>query len=93
MSCIMDYVEAGASAVDRWQLLGSKGTTGTQASFMELFGGDSAKIKAVEQDYCRRRWALTRWCRCPGRPIPARWTICVVSALSGIAQSRQQVRQ
>ena len=22
-----------------------------------------------------RRWALTRWCRCPGRRTPARWTI------------------
>ena len=32
------------------KLLGSKGTTGTQASFVELFDGDSAKIKAVEQD-------------------------------------------
>ena len=31
-------------------LLGSKGTTGTQASFVELFEGDDAKIKAVEAD-------------------------------------------
>lgn len=30
-------------------LLGSKGTTGTQASFMELFEGDEAKIKKMEQ--------------------------------------------
>lgn len=31
------------------KLLGSKGTTGTQASFMELFGGDEAKILKMEQ--------------------------------------------
>ncbi len=31
------------------KMLGSKGTTGTQASFMELFGGDSDKIKKMEQ--------------------------------------------
>ena len=31
-------------------LLGSKGTTGTQASFMELLGGDSGKIRQIEQD-------------------------------------------
>ncbi len=31
------------------RLLGSKGSTGTQASFVELFGGDSEKIKRVEQ--------------------------------------------
>ena len=33
-------------------LRGVKGTTGTQASFMELFDGDSAKVKAVEADVC-----------------------------------------
>ena len=31
------------------KLLGSKGTTGTQASFMELFDGDSSKVKALEK--------------------------------------------
>ena len=36
------------------ELRGVKGTTGTQASFMELFNGDSAKIKAVEADVCAR---------------------------------------
>ncbi|MCC8042121.1 MAG: adenylosuccinate lyase [Oscillospiraceae bacterium] len=31
------------------KLLGSKGTTGTQASFMELFDGDTDKIKSLER--------------------------------------------
>ena len=31
------------------RMLGSKGTTGTQASFMELFDGDEAKVKELEQ--------------------------------------------
>ncbi|MEE1218397.1 MAG: adenylosuccinate lyase [Ruminococcus sp.] len=31
------------------KLLGSKGTTGTQASFLELFDGDHAKCKALDQ--------------------------------------------
>ena len=30
------------------KLLGSKGTTGTQASFMELFEGDTGKVKAFD---------------------------------------------
>lgn len=34
------------------KLLGSKGTTGTQASFMELFDGDSSKVKKLEQMIC-----------------------------------------
>ena len=35
----LDYV------LDGMMLLGSKGTTGTQASFLELFEGDHEKIK------------------------------------------------
>ena len=34
--------------LSRLQLLGSKGTTGTQASFMELFENDEAKCKKLE---------------------------------------------
>ena len=34
--------------LSRLQLLGSKGTTGTQASFMELFAGDEEKVKKLE---------------------------------------------
>ena len=35
--------------LDKLLLLGSKGTTGTQASFMELFGGDQDKIRKMEE--------------------------------------------
>ena len=35
--------------IDSLKLLGSKGTTGTQASFMELFDGDHAKIRKLDQ--------------------------------------------
>ena len=35
--------------MSKLKLLGQKGTTGTQASFVELFGGDSEKIKKLEQ--------------------------------------------
>ena len=34
--------------LSRTKLLGCKGTTGTQASFMELFGGDEEKVKRLE---------------------------------------------
>ena len=39
----LDYV------LDNMMLLGSKGTTGTQASFLELFEGDHKKIKELEK--------------------------------------------
>ena len=35
--------------IENLRMLGSKGTTGTQASFMELFDGDDEKIKKMEQ--------------------------------------------
>ena len=35
--------------LSKLKLLGSKGTTGTQASFMELFNGDEEKIKKMEE--------------------------------------------
>ena len=34
--------------LENLKLLGSKGTTGTQASFMELFSGDEEKVKRLE---------------------------------------------
>lgn len=39
----LDYVS------DSLKLLGSKGTTGTQASFMELFDGDQEKVKKLDE--------------------------------------------
>ena len=35
--------------INNLKLLGSKGTTGTQASFMELFDGDDEKVKRLEE--------------------------------------------
>ncbi len=35
--------------MSKLKLLGQKGTTGTQASFVELFGGDSEKVRKLEQ--------------------------------------------
>ena len=45
---VMDYNEI-EHRLSTLRLLGSKGTTGTQASFMELFEGDEAKVDRVEQ--------------------------------------------
>ncbi|MBQ3855476.1 MAG: adenylosuccinate lyase, partial [Ruminococcus sp.] len=45
---LMDFEDL-EHRISTLKLLGSKGTTGTQASFMELFEGDSAKIKELER--------------------------------------------
>ena len=44
---IMD-IEELQHRLDKLLLRGAKGTTGTQASFMELFGGDEEKVKKLE---------------------------------------------
>ena len=49
----MDYVEI-QHLLDNKKLLGCKGTTGTQASFMELFEGDTDKVKALDKKNCEK---------------------------------------
>ena len=44
---VMDMEEL-QHRLDKLLLRGAKGTTGTQASFMELFGGDEEKVKKLE---------------------------------------------
>ena len=40
--------------LSRAALLGCKGTTGTQASFMELFDNDIEKVKALDKKICEK---------------------------------------
>ena len=81
----MDYLEV-EHRLESLALLGSKGTTGTQASFMELFAGDSAKIKAVEQDIAQAM-GFTKVVPVSGQTYSRKMDYFVVSTLSGIAQS------
>ena len=70
------------------KLLGSKGTTGTQASFVELFDGDSAKIKAVEQDIAQMM-GFDAVVSVSGQTYSRKVDSFVVNALAGIAQSAE----
>ncbi len=81
----MDYQEV-EHRLDSLALLGSKGTTGTQASFMELFAGDSGKIKAVEQDIAQAM-GFAKVVPVSGQTYSRKMDYFVVSTLSGIAQS------
>ena len=72
--------------MDTLALLGSKGTTGTQASFVELFEGDAAKIKAVEADIAREM-GFDRVVPVSGQTYSRKMDYQVVSALSGLGQS------
>lgn len=68
------------------KLLGSKGTTGTQASFVELFDGDDAKIKALEADIAAQM-GFDAVVPVSGQTYSRKVDSFVVNALAGIAQS------
>ena len=72
--------------IDTLALLGSKGTTGTQASFLELFEGDEEKIDAVEREIAREM-GFERVVPVSGQTYSRKMDYQVASALSGIAQS------
>ena len=68
------------------QLLGSKGTTGTQASFMELFEGDTDKIKQLEK-MIAEEMGFESSVPVSGQTYSRKVDSFVVNALAGIAQS------
>lgn len=67
-------------------LLGSKGTTGTQASFMELFEGDEAKIKKMEQ-MIADSLGFSGCVPVSGQTYSRKVDAYFLAALSGFAQS------
>ena len=70
----------------RLRLLGSKGTTGTQASFLELFEGDHEKVKALD-DIIARKMNFSGCYAVSGQTYSRKVDAQVLSVLSGIAQS------
>ena len=68
------------------KLLGQKGTTGTQASFVELFDGDGEKIKKLEQ-MIAEEMGFDRCFAVSGQTYPRKLDYQVVSALAGLAES------
>ena len=68
------------------KLLGSKGTTGTQASFMELFEGDTDKINQLEK-MIAEEMGFDAVVPVSGQTYSRKADWQVLSVLSGIAQS------
>ena len=71
-------------------LRGVKGTTGTQASFMELFEGDEAKIKALEADIAGQM-GFDRVVPVCGQTYSRKVDAMVLDVLSGIGQSAMKM--
>ncbi|MHC1723258.1 MAG: adenylosuccinate lyase [Aminipila sp.] len=68
------------------KLLGSKGTTGTQASFLELFDGDHKKVKQID-GMIAKKMGFESCYAVSGQTYSRKVDSRVVNVLSGIAQS------
>lgn len=68
------------------KLLGSKGTTGTQASFMSLFNNDAEKVKQLDA-LIAKKMGLESCFPVSGQTYPRKLDSRILNVLSGIAQS------
>ena len=66
--------------------LGSKGTTGTQASFLELFRGDNEKVKMLDKKIAEKMGFDSAFA-VSGQTYPRKLDSRVLNVLSSIAQS------
>jgi adenylosuccinate lyase len=69
-----------------YRLRGAKGATGTQDSFLKLFGGDHEKVKALDRKVCeklgfRGRFAVS------GQTYPRLWDTRILDLLKNVSQS------
>ena len=72
--------------IDSLKLLGSKGTTGTQASFMELFDGDEEKCRMLDK-IIAEKMGFKACYPVSGQTYSRKIDFKVLSVLSGVAQS------
>lgn len=82
---LMDLEEVNFR-ISTLKLLGSKGTTGTQASFMELFAGDTDKVKLLEQKIAAEM-GFDAVVPVSGQTYSRKMDSAVVNTLAGIAES------
>jgi adenylosuccinate lyase len=75
-----EYLLSGA------KLLGSKGTTGTQASFLELFDGDHEKVKKLDA-VIAEKMGYKACFAVSGQTYSRKLDSRMLSVLSGVAQS------
>lgn len=81
----MDYHNL-VHAKENIRLRGVKGTTGTQASFMELFGGDEEKVKELEKRVVSKM-GYDKVYGVTGQTYPRKLDYNLLCVLSQIAQS------
>ena len=83
---LMMDLETAEHQLSKVKLLGSKGTTGTQASFLELFDGDHEKCRLLDKKIAEKM-GYEKCFAVSGQTYPRKLDYQMLSVLSGIAQS------
>ncbi|WP_027377441.1 adenylosuccinate lyase [Kaistella palustris] len=84
-SLLLDFEEL-EFFLDTLRFRGVKGTTGTAASFLELFGGDYSKVKHLDKELSQR-FGFEKVFGVSGQTYDRKIDAKVVALLSNIAQS------
>jgi adenylosuccinate lyase len=86
---MQDYatdIEELCHRIETLRLRGCKGTTGTQASFLELFGGDHSAVRELDRQVAERLGVPRTW-PVTGQTYTRKADSVILDALSGVAQS------
>lgn len=86
---LFDYYDV-CRHIEDLRMLGVKGTTGTQASFLDLFDGDHEKVKKLDELVCRKM-GFDKAVPVSGQTYSRKTDYKVLSALSSIAQSAHKM--
>ncbi|HIY99494.1 MAG TPA: adenylosuccinate lyase [Firmicutes bacterium] len=82
---MLDYEDL-VNLMDHFRLRGVKGTTGTQASFLDLFDGDEEKVRELERRVVAKM-GYEKVYGVTGQTYPRKFDYNVLCVLSQIAQS------
>lgn len=81
---LVDVWESLDGLVERLPFRGAKGTTGTQASFLQLFDGDASKVHALEESLATKM-GFPRVVALTGQTYSRSWDYRVLSVLTELA--------
>ncbi|HJW13619.1 MAG TPA: adenylosuccinate lyase [Thermoanaerobaculia bacterium] len=87
---LLSDLESVRAAREGLRFLGAKGATGTQASFLSLFDGDSTRVEELDRAIARRAGFAKR-VLVSGQTYSRKQDDTVVHALSGLAQSAHKI--
>lgn len=83
LACDIEEID---DLLSKMKLLGCRGTTGTEASFMELFEGDTSKIDEMNSLICKD-FGFEKCYSVSGQTYPRKLDSRILNCLSSVAQS------